>query len=58
LKQWPAREVKKAWRVNIGQIYLVKHRISGLIKKEIKRMEDRLAEGVHDPAVMKKLEEM
>ena len=39
LKHWPVKKVAATLGVNIGQIYLAKHRISLLIKKEIRRLE-------------------
>jgi len=39
LKRWPAAKVAAELRVNIAQVYLVKHRIAGLLKKEIAVLE-------------------
>ena len=39
LKRWPAAKVAAELRVNIAQVYLVKHRIAGLLKKEIAALE-------------------
>jgi len=39
LQQWPVREVARVLGVTVGQVYLAKHRISGLLKKEVKRLE-------------------
>ena len=41
LKQWPVRKVAQSLGVNVGQVYLAKHRISALIKKEILDLEKR-----------------
>ena len=38
-KEWPAEKVAERLRVNIGQVYLARHRISALLKKEIKALE-------------------
>jgi RNA polymerase sigma factor (sigma-70 family) len=38
-KEWPARKVAERLRVSIGQVYLARHRISALIKKETKQLE-------------------
>jgi predicted DNA-binding protein YlxM (UPF0122 family) len=38
LQNWPVTEVARALRVNAAQVYLAKHRISGLLKKEVKRL--------------------
>jgi RNA polymerase sigma factor (sigma-70 family) len=34
-KQWPVSKVARALKVNSGKVYLTKHRISHLIKKEL-----------------------
>ncbi len=39
LKGWSAGEVARALGVNVGRVYLAKHRVSGLLKKEIARLE-------------------
>ncbi len=39
LKNWPVKKVAKTLGINIGQVYLAKHRISKLIKKEIAALE-------------------
>jgi RNA polymerase sigma factor (sigma-70 family) len=38
-KEWPAEKVAKQLHVNIGQVYLARHRVSALLKKEIKALE-------------------
>jgi RNA polymerase sigma factor (sigma-70 family) len=38
-KEWPAQKVATELRVNVGQVYLARHRISALLKKEIKKLE-------------------
>jgi RNA polymerase sigma factor (sigma-70 family) len=38
-KEWPAQKVADQLRVNIGQVYLARHRVSALLKKEIKALE-------------------
>ena len=35
----PVREVAKTLRVSAGHVYVAKHRISRLIKKELERLE-------------------
>jgi len=42
LKQWPVKEVAKTLDVTVAQIYLAKHRISALVKKEVKRLHNGL----------------
>jgi RNA polymerase sigma-70 factor (ECF subfamily) len=39
IKQWPAQKVARALRTNIGLVYLVKYRVSALLKKEVRRLE-------------------
>jgi RNA polymerase sigma factor (sigma-70 family) len=41
LKQWPAGDVAKTLGVTIGHVYVAKHRISKLIRKEIEALEAR-----------------
>ncbi len=38
-KEWPPKKVAEQLGVNIGQVYLARHRVSALLKKEIKRLE-------------------
>jgi RNA polymerase sigma factor (sigma-70 family) len=38
-KEWPAQKVAEHLRVSVGQVYLARHRISALIKKETKHLE-------------------
>ena len=40
-KEWPAQKVAARLGVNIGQVYLARHRVGALLKKEIKTMEKR-----------------
>jgi RNA polymerase sigma factor (sigma-70 family) len=39
LKDLPVREVTKVLKVNAAQVYLARHRVSALVKKETKRLE-------------------
>ena len=41
LKQWPVAKITAALRVNITQVYLAKHRLTAMLKKEIKALEGR-----------------
>jgi RNA polymerase sigma factor (sigma-70 family) len=41
LKQWPVRNVARALGVSVGLVYLVKYRISALLKKEVRRLEGK-----------------
>jgi len=38
-KEWPAEEVAKTFGVSVEQVYLAKHRLTEMIKEEVKRME-------------------
>ncbi len=38
-KEWPAQKVAERLRVNVGQVYLARHRVGALLKKEIKALE-------------------
>ena|SRR5438128_2076752 len=37
-KEWPAQKVAARLAVNVGQVYLARHRVSALLKKEIKTL--------------------
>jgi DNA-directed RNA polymerase specialized sigma24 family protein len=39
LEQWPAQKVAGTLGVGVGRVYLAKHRIGRLLKKEIKMLE-------------------
>ena len=41
IQQWPAGKVARLLGVNVGQVYLAKHRVSALIKKEARRLEKK-----------------
>ena len=38
-KEWPAQKVADTLRVSVGQVYLARHRVGALLKKEIKTLE-------------------
>ena len=38
-KEWPAQKVDERLRVSIGQVYLARHRVAALLKKEIKMLQ-------------------
>ena len=40
-KEWPAQKVAAQLGVNIGQVYLARHRVGALLKKEIRALEKR-----------------
>jgi RNA polymerase sigma-70 factor (ECF subfamily) len=39
LQNWSAAEVTRILRVNVGQVYLAKHRVSALLKKTVRTLE-------------------
>jgi DNA-directed RNA polymerase specialized sigma24 family protein len=41
IQQWSVGKVARTLRVNVGLVYLVKYRISALLKKEIRRLEEK-----------------
>jgi DNA-directed RNA polymerase specialized sigma24 family protein len=42
LKGWSASETAKAAGVNVGRVYLAKHRIGRMLKKEMAQCQNRL----------------
>ncbi|MBI3418209.1 MAG: sigma-70 family RNA polymerase sigma factor [Verrucomicrobia bacterium] len=42
VQQWPVKKVTSTLGVNIGQVYLAKHRVSRLLRQEIKRIEKKM----------------
>jgi len=38
-KEWPAQKVADQLRVSVGQVYLARHRVGAVLKKEIKALE-------------------
>lgn len=38
LRNWPVRQVAQTLRISSGQVYLAKHRVANLLKKELKRV--------------------
>src|SRR5262245_34214252 len=47
VKSWPAGEVAKTLGISVGWVYLTKHRVAALLKKEVQRLEkaSRFCEG-------------
>ena len=41
MKEWSAAKVARELGVNIAQVYLVKHRVAGMLKREVKAIESR-----------------
>jgi len=39
LRQWPVMKVAQTFDVSVGKVYLVKHRISKLIRREVEQLE-------------------
>jgi RNA polymerase sigma factor (sigma-70 family) len=40
LREWPVSKVARALGISAGRVYLAKHRIGGLLKQEIQRIEN------------------
>ena len=38
VKQWPVKKVAQTLGVHVGRVYLAKHRVSALVRKETKRL--------------------
>jgi len=43
LKAWPVNDVKRMLHVSAAHVYVTKHRISALIKKEVRKLEEEMA---------------
>ena len=43
VQKWPVRKITATLGVNAGQVYLAKHRISSLLKKELARLENEIS---------------
>lgn len=41
VKEWPVGKVARAYKISAAQVYLIKHRISARIKKEIRALEGK-----------------
>lgn len=39
LKEWPVAKVRQTLGVSLAQVYLAKHRVGALVKKELRRLE-------------------
>lgn len=42
VKEWPVADVTKVLKVNRGQVYLARHRVGALIRKEMGRLETQM----------------
>lgn len=40
-KDWPAQKVAAQLHVSVGQVYLIRHRVSAILKREVKALERR-----------------
>lgn len=43
LKKWPVKKIAVTLQVNAAQVYLAKHRVSALIRKEVQSLEKKFA---------------
>ena len=41
VKKWPVTKVARTLKVNAGRVYLTKHRIGNLIKKEVAHLQTK-----------------
>ena len=41
VKEWPVREVTRTLHVSAAQVYLARHRVSRLVREEMRRIEKR-----------------
>ena len=41
-KQWPPRKVAAKYGVSLVQVYMAKYRVSGVLKREIKKLEKQI----------------
>ncbi len=37
-KEWPPDKVAKTFKVSVGQVYLAKHRVTEMVKEQVKRL--------------------
>ncbi len=42
VKEWPVSKVARTLGVNVGQVYLAKHRFAALLKKELQRLKSKM----------------
>jgi RNA polymerase sigma-70 factor (ECF subfamily) len=50
LRNWPAAEVARSLRVNVAQVYLARHRVTALIRKEVRLLERKMGRGIVEAA--------
>jgi DNA-directed RNA polymerase specialized sigma24 family protein len=41
LKEWPAKKVATTLRVSVTAVYVAKHRVGKLVRKEVRRLEEK-----------------
>ncbi len=41
IKQWPVMKVARTLGVSVGQVYVAKHRIAAMIKREVRTLEEK-----------------
>jgi RNA polymerase sigma-70 factor (ECF subfamily) len=41
LKEWPAAKVARLLGVSLGQVYIAKHRVASMVRKELKALESK-----------------
>ena len=46
VKKWPVEKIATTLGVNVGQVYLAKHRIAALLKEEVKTLEKKSTETI------------
>jgi RNA polymerase sigma-70 factor (ECF subfamily) len=49
-QEWPAGDVARALRVSVANVYVTKHRIAAVLKKEVRRLERELEERAKSPS--------
>ncbi len=42
VQQWPVQKVARTLRVSAGRVYLAKHRVSAMVRKEVNRLKAKL----------------
>ena len=49
MKGWPPGEVAKTLGISIARVYLTKHRVAALVKKEVRRLEKAAEQALRGP---------
>ena len=50
IKDWPSGRVAKRLGVSVARVYLSKHRVGALVRKEVRRLEKASEEALQKPA--------